>query len=264
MYSKDDINLQKTYQQVNEVFGRSHAKLLGSKLLSKLGSSTFETKARAISYANSAVRDLKIDAEEQKADINDPDWLDSWMLENFGFSPKRYDIIYKPGQTQSDYIRYALAARLKSRQKHLQQRKAQATAKEEAEMPKKEAAPKPASSPTVDEDDEIIKIIRQDSNDFSFDEPDTSPSTTTAPAPANTPPTPRPLVPYSEIEPAIEDEEVDVSIDELEIKREQLRREAEQVEKQLYKARLKESPEGKKLQQVQQSMYDPQHWRRRQ
>ena len=255
MYSKDDINLQKTYQQVNEVFGRSHAKLLGSKLLGKLGSSTFETKARAISYANSFIRDLKRDAQEQKADITDPDWLNSWMLTTFGFSPKEYGVVYEPGQTQSDYIRYALAARLKSRQMHTQQRRAQATAKEEAEMPKKETISKPESRPKIDEDDEIIKIIRQD----------TPLSTTTATtAPANTPPIPRPLVPYSEVEPAAEVEEVDVSIDELEIKREQLRREAEQVEKQLYKARLKESPEGKKLQRVQQSMYDPQHWRRRQ
>ena len=166
MYSKDDIDLQKTYQQVNEMLGRSHAKLIGSTILGKLGSEKFKQKARNISLANHTIEKLKYDAEKQGKNINDPRFLDEWVFSNFGFRPKDLGVEYTPKQTQSDYIRYALAAREAAKQERKLLDREKALANQDTET---------VSEPPEMSDEEYNEIMGPS------DEPDLGSSTKEAP-----------------------------------------------------------------------------------
>ena len=113
MYSQDDMNMQKAYIQINEMFNdEQHLKQLGYKLASPF-SDRAKAHLRKINYANTWISDMRNDAINDGEDFNnlDPEWMSAWMSDVFNFDPADYGIVYKPGSNKSDYIRYALAAK---------------------------------------------------------------------------------------------------------------------------------------------------------
>ena len=112
MYGQDDMNMQKAYKQINEMFGKQHLKQLGYKLASPF-SDTAKAHLRKIKYANTWISDMKNDAITDGEDFNnlDPEWMSAWMSDVFDFDPADYGVVYKPGSNQSDYLRQSLAAK---------------------------------------------------------------------------------------------------------------------------------------------------------
>lgn len=267
MYSKDDINLQKTYQQVNEVFGRSHAKLLGSKLLGKLGSETFEQKERDIRFANTYVGKLKLDAAKQNKSINDPRFLDGWMFKHFGFRPKELGIEYTPNLTQSDYIRYALAAREAAKQER------KLIDREKIFTDKETSTTNSVNVPDEDSVDEAGDIMgpldefdKVGSAEVAPEKPEYQKTLETAPQEMVE--KQKQLAEIQRQKKELEDQQASVGsitlspdqeyINKLEQENLALKRELNRIAKK----NLADTPESRKLQQIQQAKYSNDQWKR--